>query len=80
MPEGDQVVPVANWLIGSGRYDLVVASQDWHPSGHGSCFVTPGKQPLKSDALWQAADDVADHCVAAPPMPTSIRLDIENVD
>lgn len=39
---GDATVPVANAL--SARFELVVASRDWHPPNHGS-FVTahPGK-------------------------------------
>ncbi len=32
--EGDLVVPVANRL--SARFDLIVATQDWHPRDHGS--------------------------------------------
>jgi nicotinamidase/pyrazinamidase len=32
--EGDRVVVVANAL--SSRFDLVVATQDWHPADHGS--------------------------------------------
>jgi nicotinamidase/pyrazinamidase len=65
VPDGDQVVPVANALIDSGRYDLVVASQDWHPAGHGSfASAHPGKQPFemgmlsgKPQMMWP------DHCV-----------------
>ncbi len=34
--QGDQVVAVANQLIASGIYDLVIASKDWHPSNHSS--------------------------------------------
>lgn len=34
VPDGDQVVPVANHMI--DRFDLVVATQDWHPANHGS--------------------------------------------
>ncbi len=34
--EGDAVVPVANALARSGDFDLVVATQDWHPAGHES--------------------------------------------
>jgi nicotinamidase/pyrazinamidase len=30
VPNGDKVVPVINQLI--GRFDLVVASKDWHPA------------------------------------------------
>jgi nicotinamidase/pyrazinamidase len=32
--EGDRVVPVANEL--QKHFDLIVATQDWHPAGHGS--------------------------------------------
>jgi len=65
VPEGDQVVPVANALIDSGKYDMVLASQDWHPAGHGSfASAHPGKKPFemgmlsgKPQMMWP------DHCV-----------------
>ncbi|RMG03373.1 MAG: bifunctional nicotinamidase/pyrazinamidase [Planctomycetota bacterium] len=43
VPEGDQIVPLVNRL--QPCFDLVVATQDWHPADHGS-FVTqhPGKK------------------------------------
>ena len=31
---GDEVVPVANRM--EGKFELVVATQDWHPANHGS--------------------------------------------
>jgi len=34
VPEGDRVIPVVNRLV--PRFDLVVATQDWHPPDHGS--------------------------------------------
>jgi nicotinamidase/pyrazinamidase len=34
VPAGDAVIEVANWLI--PRFDLVVATQDWHPADHSS--------------------------------------------
>lgn len=34
VPEGDQVAPVINEL--QKNFDLVVATQDWHPRNHGS--------------------------------------------
>jgi nicotinamidase/pyrazinamidase len=37
VPDGDGVIPVINGI--QERFDLVVATQDWHPAGHGS-FVT----------------------------------------
>lgn len=63
VPDGDAVVPVANAAM--KHFDLVVATQDWHPSDHGS-FASryPGKQPGEfvelnglSQILWP------DHCV-----------------
>ncbi|PJI42921.1 MAG: nicotinamidase/pyrazinamidase [Rhizobium sp.] len=67
--DGDAVVPVANALMKSGRYDLIVASQDWHPANHGS-FASqhPGAKPFdlgelsgKPQVLWP------DHCVQGTP-------------
>ena len=63
--EGDQIVPIANKLIDSGIYDCIVASQDWHPAGHGSfASAHPGKQPFdmgmlsgKPQMMWP------DHCI-----------------
>lgn len=63
--QGDEVVPVANALMASGHYDLVVASQDWHPRGHGSFASShQGAKPFdmgelsgKPQVLWP------DHCV-----------------
>jgi len=42
--EGDQVIPVANRL--QRQFDLVVATQDWHPADHGSFAANhPGQHP-----------------------------------
>ncbi len=44
VPEGDRVVPLANRL--QEQFDLVVATQDWHPRDHGSFAAShPGKRP-----------------------------------
>ncbi|HEY8750039.1 MAG TPA: bifunctional nicotinamidase/pyrazinamidase [Tepidisphaeraceae bacterium] len=43
VPEGDLIVPICNRLMKA--FDLVVATQDWHPANHGSFAVNhPGKQ------------------------------------
>lgn len=34
VPDGDAVIPVANQLL--TQFELVFATQDWHPSNHGS--------------------------------------------
>jgi nicotinamidase/pyrazinamidase len=64
VPEGDKVVPVANELIAKGDYDLIVASQDWHPANHGSFASQHGKKEYdmgelggKPQMMWP------DHCV-----------------
>jgi nicotinamidase/pyrazinamidase len=61
--EGDQVVPVVNRI--QARFDLVVATQDWHPANHGSFAANhPGRNPGEvielaglSQILWPV------HCV-----------------
>jgi nicotinamidase/pyrazinamidase len=63
VPDGDQVIPVANRLMPD--YDLVVATQDWHPADHLS-FASqhPGKKPgdrIQLDGLEQIL--WPDHCV-----------------
>ncbi|MDH4441478.1 MAG: bifunctional nicotinamidase/pyrazinamidase [Rhizobium sp.] len=63
--DGDAVVAVANRLIETGGYDLVIASQDWHPANHGS-FASqhPGKKPFDMGELsGQPQVMWPDHCV-----------------
>lgn len=63
VPHGDEVIPVANQLI--GRFDLVVATQDWHPPDHVSFAAShPGRRVFETmdvgghpQTLWPA------HCV-----------------
>jgi nicotinamidase-related amidase len=45
VPEGDKIVQTINKL--QAEYDIIVATQDWHPNNHNS-FVTahPGSQPF----------------------------------
>jgi nicotinamidase/pyrazinamidase len=64
VPHGDEVVPIANELM--LQYDLVVATQDWHPAAHLSfAEMHPGKEvgdvielgEVKDQRLWPV------HCV-----------------
>ncbi len=44
VPQGDEVIPLANEL--QRRFELVLATQDWHPRDHGSFAANhPGKKP-----------------------------------
>src|SRR3954468_5047888 len=36
VPHGDEIAPRLRELIDSGRFELVVATRDWHPPDHGS--------------------------------------------
>jgi nicotinamidase/pyrazinamidase len=50
---GDEIAPRVNELAGSGDFDLVVATRDWHPADHGSFVPEGGTWPV--------------HCVADTP-------------
>ena len=63
VPDGDKVVTVANTL--QTAFPLVVATQDWHPPGHGSFAAShPGRKVFEKidliglpQTLWPV------HCV-----------------
>lgn len=63
VPEGDRIIPVVNRLL--ARFELVVATQDWHPPDHGSFAAShPGRRPFEQieleglpQTLWPV------HCV-----------------
>jgi len=63
VPEGDRVVAAANLI--APKFDMVVATQDWHPADHGSfASAHEGKKPGDvielaglQQILWP------DHCV-----------------
>ena len=63
VPDGDAVIPVANKL--QSAYPLVVATQDWHPTEHGSFAAShPGKkvfEKIELNGLPQTLWPV--HCV-----------------
>jgi nicotinamidase/pyrazinamidase len=46
VPDGDAIVGRVNDLAGSGAYDLVVATRDWHPPDHGSFAEQGGPWPV----------------------------------
>jgi nicotinamidase/pyrazinamidase len=83
VPHGDEVVPIANEL--QSRFDVVVATKDWHPPDHGSFAANhPGKKPgdrIILDGIEQILWPV--HCVQnthgaefAPAFDTSRIADV----
>jgi nicotinamidase/pyrazinamidase len=63
VPEGDAIIPVANRL--QPLFDLVVATQDWHPPDHGSFASNhPGREPGEMTELGGLPQVLwPDHCV-----------------
>ena len=67
VPHGDEIIPLVNAL--QPKFDLVVATQDWHPSGHQSFASShPGRNAFDRielhglpQVLWP------DHCTQAGP-------------
>ena len=67
VPDGDKVVPVANRV--QEKFELIVATQDWHPANHGSFAANhPGKKLFEMidlnglpQVLWPT------HCVQNQP-------------
>ncbi len=63
VPKGDEVVPIVNKIL--PKFDLVIATQDWHPANHISFASNhPNKKPFDvidldgfKQTLWP------DHCV-----------------
>ena len=53
VPHGDAIAGRLNELAGSGDFDLVVATRDWHPPDHSSFDEQGGPWPV--------------HCVAGTP-------------
>ncbi|SFB78552.1 nicotinamidase/pyrazinamidase [Zunongwangia mangrovi] len=62
VPEGNQIVPIINKI--QHKFDLVLATQDWHPAGHASFASTHNKDLYELIDL-NGIDQVMwpDHCV-----------------
>lgn len=62
--KGEQVISVANRLTSGMKFDIVVATMDWHPSGHGS-FASASGEPIGTLGELNGKPQVwwPDHCV-----------------
>jgi len=79
--EGDVVVTVANELMPA--FELVVATQDWHPANHGSFASNyPGAKPGDSVELGGVEQTLwPDHCVQnSPGASFHSALDVARID
>lgn len=79
--DGDEVIPVANRLL--TQFELIVASQDWHPQDHLSFASNhPGKSPGEMIELGGIAQVLwPDHCVqGSRGAELHSDLEIERID
>lgn len=63
VPEGDKIVPIINEI--QEDFDLIIATQDWHPEDHSS-FASNHKNKEPFDKIeWKGQDQILwpDHCV-----------------
>lgn len=62
---GLEIIPRINQLMASGRFDLLVATQDWHPRGHVSFASTHAMAPFTETKLASGSMQMLwpDHCI-----------------
>jgi nicotinamidase/pyrazinamidase len=80
VPEGDKVIPIVNRLL--PHFELIVATQDWHPANHGSFAANhPGRKPgelIELNGLRQILWPT--HCVQNTPGAALVpRLELARI-
>ena len=77
--DGNTIVPVINDLM--KKFDLIVATQDWHPKDHGSFASNHGKKPGEMIVL-NGLDQILwpDHCLQGTPGAEFVKgLDVKRI-
>ncbi|MDO8432602.1 MAG: nicotinamidase [Candidatus Binatus sp.] len=66
---GDEIVAPLGALMESGLFDVIVATQDWHPRDHVSFASNhPGRMPFETIELYGYPQTLwPDHCVQGTP-------------
>lgn len=67
VPNGDEVIGIANRLM--PQYDLVIATQDWHPANHKSFASQHDGKQVGDVVVLCGVDQVLwpDHCIQGTP-------------
>ncbi|MFZ2864349.1 MAG: nicotinamidase/pyrazinamidase, partial [Ignavibacteriaceae bacterium] len=81
--KGDEVIPVINKLQGNDYFDLIAATQDWHPQNHGSFASNhPGKKQFDKTLLGGLEQILwPDHCVQETSgAEFSAKLDTKKIE
>ena len=65
--EGDKIIPVINRMI--SKFDLVVATQDWHPSNHKSFAINHEDHEEYEIIQWHGIEQKLwpPHCIQNTP-------------
>ncbi|MDP2436111.1 MAG: nicotinamidase [archaeon] len=66
---GDQVLPVIDWVRTKRQWDMVVFSQDWHPTSHVSFASSHGDLPVNS-VMELSYTSAGDLCAGPNIMPS----------
>ncbi|MFZ4862626.1 bifunctional nicotinamidase/pyrazinamidase [Sphingobacterium sp. Mn56C] len=63
VPQGDEIIPLINGLM--PKYDLVVATQDWHPLKHQSFAAQHPEHNVFDVIAWHGLEQTLwpNHCV-----------------
>lgn len=81
--KGDEIIPVVNRLQDSGYFDLIIATQDWHPEDHGSFASNhQDKKPFEKILLSGLEQTLwPDHCLQGTRgAEFSDLLDTKNIE
>jgi len=64
VPEAESIIPVVNDLMKNGNYDLIVATQDWHPKNHNS-FASNNNKKIGEFIDLNGTNQIMwpDHCI-----------------
>ncbi|WP_291862226.1 bifunctional nicotinamidase/pyrazinamidase [Marinilabilia sp.] len=67
VPKGDQIIPIINNL--QKKFQLIVASRDWHPANHGSFASNHKKQKPGDITELNGLEQILwpDHCIQGSP-------------
>lgn len=65
--QGETIIPIVNQL--QERFELVVATQDWHPKGHKSFASSHSEKKPFEQIVLEGLDQVLwpDHCIQGTP-------------
>lgn len=81
--KGDEIIPIVNRLQQLGYFDLIIATQDWHPKNHGSFASNhQNKKPFEKSTLSGLEQILwPDHCVQGTEgAEFSEQLDVKNIE